>query len=482
MKTVVRAMHLPLNELVVAALGTLAAFIIGHAFASGNLSLGLLIPAVTIAVALLSVLQKEHGTVVLLLILATPGVGSIGSGALYGVNLKTLLVILMSLHVAYQRIASRQRPTPTEIAVPFGLFILLQLLSYVRGVTITDWQPYGGTGQSFGLLMDMIPGFMQQARDLFTPWLLYMVVVHADLNELWIRRLWIAFLSITLVSALLLTINWFTTSPLFSIEAPWYRARTLNIEFFALYPFEYLLPLNLIMARLTSSRVTPGWQLLGLGGIVLLSLAVISPFKRTELLAIPLTLGAWLVLKPTARRLRLTLLLACLLAAIVAFSALNTHLTQLYQYTTSPEQTSIRVLGVYIQSSGRFDKIYPYMLWLWRQNRVLGIGFGQAVQRYRAPHNVYLGWLVETGLVGLIAGLAFFYVITRTLWRLQRSPYSSPFIREIALGLSVFWIGFLWIALWEDNLWTNWPNSFMMLLAACLALVSRRRLAQALTE
>ena len=60
MKAGVRSIHLPLSELVIAALGTLAAFIIGRAFASGNPSLGVLILVATTSGVLLSVLSKQQ--------------------------------------------------------------------------------------------------------------------------------------------------------------------------------------------------------------------------------------------------------------------------------------------------------------------------------------------------------------------------------------------------------------------------------------
>jgi hypothetical protein len=60
------------------------------------------------------------------------------------------------------------------------------------------------------------------------------------------------------------------------------------------------------------------------------------------------------------------------------------------------------------------------------------------------PHNAFLGAYLDLGAIGLVLVLAYFWLIARELWRLQRDPALSPemagFFEGAAVGLVAFLI------------------------------------------
>jgi len=118
-----------------------------------------------------------------------------------------------------------------------------------------------------------------------------------------------------------------------------------------------------------------------------------------------------------------------------------------------------------------------------QDNPVFGIGLGNYAAAYdehrliswEAPlghaHNLYLNFLAETGVVGLLAYLAFWIAIFRVTWQLRRHPDRSA--RALAIGLLGCWT---YIAVHSvfDNLYVN--NLFLHIgvLLSVLAILNRQ--------
>ena len=97
-------------------------------------------------------------------------------------------------------------------------------------------------------------------------------------------------------------------------------------------------------------------------------------------------------------------------------------------------------------SAGHRLVLWQHGIGLFEENPVFGVGYRvyqftmPEGERLRDPHNMYMSFLAELGLIGLSLFLFLFYLAFRSGWRLYRSA-SDGFLKGLGLGFAACVIG-----------------------------------------
>ena len=251
--------------------------------------------------------------------------------------------------------------------------------------------------------------------------------------------------------------------------------------------------LAVIWRRLRDSGRPPLWPLLQFCAWGLLSLTLVAALLASW------SRGAWLgtvvaglcMLIALPKRLRSGLALAALIASLTAatWSAGLLPRSIVLRLTTAASEliTVSDVRGVEITPSN-YAVIERLAHWqaairMAEDAPLFGVGLGNyeiVYDDYRLvnweeplghAHNLYLNLLAETGVIGLIAYLAFWVIVFRMTWSLRSQP--DPFSRCIAVGLLGAW-AYVAVHSVFDNLYVN--NLFLHIgvLLGVLAILHRR--------
>jgi putative inorganic carbon (HCO3(-)) transporter len=178
-------------------------------------------------------------------------------------------------------------------------------------------------------------------------------------------------------------------------------------------------------------------RLFGLGSVFSLSLSLITTFSR----------GAWVAafmgLSVFMRNWKAWVL--ALVAVMAIYYWTPDNIKTRFRSIWDPRVSSANQSRLLIHASGAI---------LWLQNPILGVGTGNfeiAVGSTRissllptnlSAHDTYLEMAAETGIVGLIALLTFFYFVYRNISGIRIPPARGP-DRIFKLGLLSVWISIL---------------------------------------
>ncbi|MBS4062128.1 MAG: O-antigen ligase family protein [Bacteroidetes bacterium] len=420
----------------------------------------------------------ETQLIFLMVVVASPTILGLGSGLVPGLNLTTALQAFLALKLASNLVARKNTPVQTHLALPLTFFLLVQILSYFNGFLSDGWSRYGTT-VSYLVSGGVTGWILTSLRAILFPWLLYNTVIYAKIDEKSVQRLINIFLAAVLVNAFSVVTDWFMHLFVAGANLPWNETVTRYRGFLQMDTVNYLLPMNILIARVYASAVENergnfGYVL----AIVLLALAAISGLQRILIVAVILSLPLWIIIRGNIRKS--FGLVAIALIFVFLFTATPIGDTLVSRYNTSYDSETGQ-----IYSSSRLEATYPMGLAYWRENPLLGIGFGQMQLRFdlkmglsdrsAVPHNVYLSWLAESGVIGLLAGLLFFIAVTLILRGLIKSKKSSAFVQDYAQSLLVSWIIYMIILFFHDFLWVTVSfNVFILSLSILLTLEKRQ--------
>lgn len=80
------------------------------------------------------------------------------------------------------------------------------------------------------------------------------------------------------------------------------------------------------------------------------------------------------------------------------------------------------------------------------------------------PHNIYLGMVLDMGLIGLAAVLAFYFKVYSSFLRLANDPGLSPLFRAAFTGALVAFIGFLVSGIGDNRYYPVREQTYMWLM------------------
>jgi O-antigen ligase len=230
-----------------------------------------------------------------------------------------------------------------------------------------------------------------------------------------------------------------------------------------------------------------GRRKLDLAFTVLFGGATIATFSLAGLGALLAMLIAYGAMRPGSARLRLR---AFGLAALIVVAFLATPLGS--ERLSNETSTNLNGSRRAAENSSLAWRLYKWgaLIEEWEEAPLMGQGLGATVTKEetigstteeKVPHNEYLRYLVETGIVGLATLLLGLFLLLRAL-AARRPPAGTPPSGEPgrdaagALGLAVA-IGCMVDALADNTfLYTTTGYAAVMIIAAVLAIPAARRL------
>jgi len=206
-----------------------------------------------------------------------------------------------------------------------------------------------------------------------------------------------------------------------------------------------------------------GFRLLLLASMVLVVMALMLTFSRSAFLGIALINLLFLLWRPTARRVVFFVLLAA--AALVAAP------DAVYDRLTTGSDSGLNAV-----SAGRIEGLWLPLLPEVLRNPVFGNGIGSilwsetmhrgggtTVLGTTHPHNAYLQALLDMGVVGLAAVLAYFAHVWHGLRSLYKDRALDPALRGFYEGAAAGLLGFLIMAIADSSLLPKPEQSFLWL-------------------
>lgn len=155
-----------------------------------------------------------------------------------------------------------------------------------------------------------------------------------------------------------------------------------------------LLPLVITRARLATSRIGLKWA-----GVIVVALAVVVSVSRTAIICS--AIGLVILLPTWPRRSRVAIIggtVGLVLAASLAIPGLFGTLRGLFGQSSDDPSVLSRTAG------------YSYAQEMISYNPWLGRGYGTFLPKYYIFDNGYLGFLVESGIVGTLAFISLFAI------------------------------------------------------------------------
>jgi hypothetical protein len=453
--------------------GMLTALLSGYMVSASGLKFPLLVLG-GLAFVLFAVQTTETQLILIMVAVASPAILDIGSGLLPGVNLTTALEAFLAVKLGYNWAVRKTLPVRTNLALPLFLFLLVQLLSYFNGFLSDGWSRYGNL-VSYLVSGGVTGWILTSLRAILFPWLLYSTVIYAKLNEKFVQRLINIFLAVVLLNAFSVVLNWFSHLLAVGTNVPWSQSITYYRGFLRMDTINYLLPMNILLARVYAPMAKNErgkiWYVMA---ILLLALAAVSWLQRVMIISVILSFPVWIIIRGNLRKSFGLFATAMIFVIVFLTTPIGSSINGRYQSSYDPTTGQVN-------SSSRREVTYPMGFAYWRENPLMGIGFGQMQLRFNlkvglnnreaVPHNVYISWLAESGIIGLVAGLLFFRALTLILWRLAKSKNNTPFAQDYASAFLVMWLLFMLIVFFDDFLWvTVWFNVFILSLSLLLVL------------
>jgi len=217
-----------------------------------------------------------------------------------------------------------------------------------------------------------------------------------------------------------------------------------------------------------------GLRVLLLASMAMVVVALVLTFSRSAFVGLALVNVLFLLWRPSARRVVFFLLLAAgaLLLPEAVFERIG------YGFDRGADAVS----------AGRIEGLWLPLLPEVLRNPVVGNGIGSilwsdAMRRGGGttvlgtthPHNAYLQALLDMGIVGLAALLAYFAHVWRGLRALYNDASLPPALRGFYEGAAVGLLGFLITAIADSSLLPKPEQSFLWLAIGMMYGQSRRR-------
>ena len=210
--------------------------------------------------------------------------------------------------------------------------------------------------------------------------------------------------------------------------------------------------------------------------MALFAVALIATFSIDGLLTLALMLTLLGVLRPGSLRVKLG---PCVIAGIVVFAFFATPLGA--QRVASETSTSLSAKGEPDSSLGWRLKKWKMLLPEWERSPIIGQGLGTTTTAEGAPgnqyaskppHNEYIRYLVETGLVGLMVLFGALAALIRGLVRRRKmlSSLNEGVLNATSLAIIIV-VGCLTDSL-ADNTLLNSPTCYAASLIVIAALAS----------
>ncbi|HHS97985.1 MAG TPA: O-antigen ligase domain-containing protein [Chloroflexi bacterium] len=226
----------------------------------------------------------------------------------------------------------------------------------------------------------------------------------------------------------------------------------------------------------------PPFVLLALCPLLPLAAALLASWSRGAWLGFAAAMGAIAFAWP--RRARW----GVLVAAVLVVGALALHLaglvppaliSRLTDFAADLRLQDVRGVGINDANYAVVERLAHWQsaLEMWRSHFWTGVGLGcyePAYPRFALinwpnalghAHNIYLNLLAETGILGLVAYLAFWGAVFWQTWRATRTTVGLP--RGLALGLLGAWTH-LSVHHFFDNLYVNNAHLLVGLLLGLL--------------
>lgn len=226
-----------------------------------------------------------------------------------------------------------------------------------------------------------------------------------------------------------------------------------------------------------------GWLKVGLSMcMMVVGAALVLSFSRVGYLAAAIAVVYFLV---TQRKLSnyLVVLMGIALVSLLmgdyvlqrVSTGLEDALSSRYAPTTGMSGQELTAGRVYIWSH-----LLPEIL----RSPIIGSGLGstmwsEALRRGAIPashpHNIYLGMMLDMGLIGFAAVLLFYAKVFALFRRLMNNPALSPLYRSAFMGAYVAFIGFLVSGLGDNRYYpVREQTYFWLMFGIGLGLVSRK--------
>lgn len=258
------------------------------------------------------------------------------------------------------------------------------------------------------------------------------------------------------------------------------RSGTVRVRGLAVDPvrhsFQLLLQLGLLLAFLSSPRTRKArwpWILL----LLLILVNVLSTGARSGWAAFLVLCGVFFFLIPLRHKR------ALIVGGIAGFAGAFLVLIVVFPHLAIQDRM---VLGSHVTSGAR-EALARLTIEIVKENPLLGIGagnFSSEASRYLwathdllyaaqpLPHNVYLGALAETGIVGFVVYAAWHIaLLLQIVWSIRNS--SDPPVLALAIGLLSSYSAYLFMIQFNPA-WTDKYFWAMMGLSAALARILRQ--------
>ena len=220
------------------------------------------------------------------------------------------------------------------------------------------------------------------------------------------------------------------------IPDPWFGRRISGTIGHPVVLGMYLVLTLPLVLHLSLGAAQRRFQVLWGAGTLILVLALVLTFSRGAWLAALVGLGVYLKLRSTKHLLMVSLILGLFLLGVLAFSGV-------YEVLALRLRDAYDNYWLHFASTSR-GQSFAYVAVINSMSPFLGLGTGMyrfAAYDLRAhlalpaplgvldtPDNMYLMWLAETGLVGLVAAVYVIALLFRHAW--QRSKCATSSVRQ----------------------------------------------------
>jgi O-antigen ligase len=404
---------------------------------------------------------------VIFMITGIPSIGILGSGVIKGISATTILFIISLIFLGGQLLIQKKTIPKDKLLWLLLVFVGFQFFSFIRGRMISPMADF--------FLINELAVF----RDLFILVTIVFSIYLTSFNTIDLKKFWSLIITVSILGGINEVFEWlFEITPILMTDWSSAKVAIHLSHYFDLAPFYYFLPLNLIISYLIKNKSSP----MIFFCLILFVFAILSSLQRILIVGLLLNLLLWIIyLKRSI--FKFVLPIFCILLIGYVYSKPFDHLYSALAYSiTGSEGTRTKVLGYNINSSGRFEKQWPMAIHYWKTEPLLGIGFAETHRRYffklhpvegrfaSSAHSLYLSWLSESGLIGLLIGLWFIYGIYMYNNRIISYSLKYDIIYEILMGLKIFWLVFLFINIFNSFFWTGTVTFlYFLLMSVCFS-------------
>ena len=398
-----------------------------------------------------------HTQILFLLCISIPKIGEIGSGFVSGVNITTTLFFILIPFVlinSFKVINKKQ----IKLFAPIFIFTIYHSFSLLYGLAISEYD-------------FSVPFLFSNIRDILIYSFIIIYLIFLPIKTIHKYEITNIFIFICVIAAAYELFDSLNSAYILG-TGNWTELKDLNLAEYTLgiEPVFYLIPLNLILSMLLNFD-NYNYKRLHLAGLIIILFTILFSLQRTVLI---LTILNIIVLTfPKIKNntsiaglllLSMPILLYLVIKILPVVSMIN---------DTFSSATSSNVYGINIDTSGRWDKQWPFAIATWKSAPYLGIGHSQIIlmgfwNRYSNrektqgvalalnTHNVYLEYLVQGGLIGLIFVIWFCYKIGKIMFNNSRKKLIlDKYYSTLNSGLFSFWIVFLFTNILNSYFWTS---------------------------